>query len=299
MAERYQLPRSCAPPTTARRKRRGRSPSGGSEGGRSAKAWLPSKGVAPFLKVILPTCVLRRHGLSLCQHAPGSYPYDTGAGSHASCKLTQDRRGQTTARGARNCPAVTSPPPLSPRPAGKRADRHASGMRPHQGGAPLRLRRVQHGAQAHTSCNRRAGYYVQETAPPLAPVSRLLDCGTGAATQGNPAHGPTVPIEHIGHGSVRHGKRRDGQDGQKWAGSNGGGRRAEAAVKSSASSRPLLEQQEDSLPRREDDAPVVRSSNGLRTHNGCPANHSSHRINSAIGQATPLAGEAGDASPPP
>jgi hypothetical protein len=34
MAERYQLPRSCVPPTTARRKRRERSPSGGSEGGR-------------------------------------------------------------------------------------------------------------------------------------------------------------------------------------------------------------------------------------------------------------------------
>jgi hypothetical protein len=34
-------------------------------------------------------------------------------------------------------------------------------------------------AQAHMSCNRRAGYYVRETAPPLAPVPRLLDCGTG------------------------------------------------------------------------------------------------------------------------
>jgi hypothetical protein len=43
----------------------------------------------------------------------------------------------------------------------------------------------------------------------------------------------------------------------------------------------------------------ARSSNGSRTHNGCPANHSSHRINSAAGQAAPLAGEAGDASPPP
>jgi hypothetical protein len=29
--------------------------------------------------------------------------------------------------------------------------------------------------------------------------------------------------------------------------------------------------------------PVFRSSNGSRTHNGCPANHSSHRINSAAG----------------
>jgi hypothetical protein len=70
-------------------------------------------------------------------------------------------------------------------------------------------------AQAHTSCNRRAGYYVRETAPPLAPVPRLLDCGTSAATRGDPAHGPTVPTEHIGHGSVSHGRRRDGRYGQK------------------------------------------------------------------------------------
>jgi hypothetical protein len=152
-------------------------------------------------------------------------------------------------------------------------------------------------AQAHTSCNRRVGYYMRKTTPPLAPVPRLLDCGTGAATQGNPAHGPTVPTRRVGHGSVSRRRRRDGRYGQKWAGSNDGGRRTEAAVKSSASSRPLLEQQENSLPRREDDAPVFRSSNGSR--NGCPANHSSYRINSAAGQATPLAGEAGDASPPP
>jgi hypothetical protein len=66
-------------------------------------------------------------------------------------------------------------------------------------------------AQAHTSGNRRAGYYVRETAPPLAPVPRLLDCGTGAATRGDPAHGPTVPTEHIGHGSVSRRRRRDGR----------------------------------------------------------------------------------------
>jgi hypothetical protein len=154
-------------------------------------------------------------------------------------------------------------------------------------------------AQAHTSCNRRAGYYVRETAPPLVPVPCLLDCGTGAATRGDPAHGPTVPTEHIGHGSVSRGRRRDDRSGQKWAGSNGGGRRAEAAVKSPAGSRPLLGQRESPLPRREDDVPVFRSSNGSRTHKGCPANHSSRRINSAAGQAAPLAGEAGDASPPP
>jgi hypothetical protein len=103
-------------------------------------------------------------------------------------------------------------------------------------------------AQAHTSCNRRAGYYVRKTAPPLAPVPRLLDCGIGAATRGNPAHGPTVPTEHIGHGSVSRGRRRDGRYGQKWAGSNGGGRREEAAVKSSAGSRPFLGQREEPSP---------------------------------------------------
>jgi hypothetical protein len=154
-------------------------------------------------------------------------------------------------------------------------------------------------AQAHTSCNRHTGYYVRKTAPPLAPIPRLLDCGTGAATRGNPAHGPTVPTKHIGHGSVSHGRRRDGRYGQKWAGSNGDSRRAEAVVKSSAGSRPLLEQQGSPPPRREDDAPVFRPSNGSRTHNGCPANHLPRRINFAVGQATPLVGEAGDVSPPP
>jgi hypothetical protein len=62
------------------------------------------------------------------------------------------------------------------------------------------------------------------------------------------------------------------------------------------SSRPLLGQRENPLPRREDSASVFRSSNGSRTRNGCPVNHSSRRINSVAGQAAPLAGEAGDAS---
>jgi hypothetical protein len=116
-------------------------------------------------------------------------------------------------------------------------------------------------AQAHTSCNRRAGYYVQETAPPLAPMTRLLDCGTGATTRGNPAHDPTVPTEHR---PVSCGRRRDDQYGQKWTDSNCS-RRAEATVESPAGSRPLLKRRWSSLPWREDDAPVFRSSNGSRT----------------------------------
>jgi hypothetical protein len=63
--------------------------------------------------------------------------------------------------------------------------------------------------------------------------------------------------------------------------------------------RPIRGQRENPLSRRGDDAPVFRSSNGSRTRNGCPANRSPCRINSAAGQAAPLAGEASNASPSP
>src|SRR5688572_20498507 len=142
-------------------------------------------------------------------------------------------------------------------------------------------------AHAHASCNRRAGRYVQATAPPLAPLPHLLDCGTNIATRGDPAHDPAAPAW------------RDGQYGQKWAGSNGGGTRAGAAVTSSAKPTSHPGQRENPLSRREDNAPVFRSSNGSRTRNGHLANHSPRHINSAVGQVAPLAGEAGDASPSP
>jgi hypothetical protein len=104
-----------------------------------------ARGIDPFLKAALPTRVLRRHGLSLHRRAPGSSTYDTGAGSHTSCKLAQNRRSQTAARRACNRTAVTSTPPSSPEPAVERADRHAGGVQPRHGDAPLRLRRIQHG----------------------------------------------------------------------------------------------------------------------------------------------------------
>jgi hypothetical protein len=65
------------------------------------------------------------------------------------------------------------------------------------------------------------------------------------------------------------------------------------------SSRPIRGQRESPLSRREDNAPVIRSSNGPRTRNGSPASYSPHRINSAAGQAALLAGKADDASPSP
>jgi hypothetical protein len=45
----------------------------------------------------------------------------------------------------------------------------------------------------------------KETAPPLAPMPRLLDCGTSAAIRGSPAHEPTMPIKGDDHGSVSRG----------------------------------------------------------------------------------------------
>jgi hypothetical protein len=54
--------------------------------------------VDPFLKATHPTRVLRRRELSLHQRAQRPSPYDTGAGSHTTCKLAWDKRSQTAMR---------------------------------------------------------------------------------------------------------------------------------------------------------------------------------------------------------
>jgi hypothetical protein len=142
-----------------------------------------------------------------------------GAGSHTSCKPAQSRRSQTAARGACNRPAdykrLSTFAQTSGRKGGQPCRRHAtapSGRTSPTSSTPSME------AQAHASCNRRAGCFVQATTPPLAPLPRLLDCGTNTATRGDPA----APAW------------RDGQCDQKWVGSNGSGRRAGAAVTSSA-----------------------------------------------------------------
>jgi hypothetical protein len=111
MAERYQLLRSCVSSNDDKAKEPRAPPIWGlgrwkdamHEG--SVKTWLPLKVVTLLLKATLPTCVFSHHGLSLLQHAPWSSPYDTGARSHASYKLAQDRRSQN--RRAR-CAQLTS-----------------------------------------------------------------------------------------------------------------------------------------------------------------------------------------------
>jgi hypothetical protein len=141
MAERYQLPRSCIPPTT-RRKDCGCSPPGGSEGGktrciREREDMVAFQGGHPPFKGDSP-CL--RPQPSRAESSPTrSKVLPLLRGGWVPRKLAQGRRSQTAARGACNRPAVTSIPPLSPRPAGEKAGSHAGDMQPRQVGAPLRL----------------------------------------------------------------------------------------------------------------------------------------------------------------
>jgi hypothetical protein len=48
--------------------------------------------INPFLKADLPTCAPKHHGQSLPRRAPGFPPYDTGARSRMSYKLTRNAR---------------------------------------------------------------------------------------------------------------------------------------------------------------------------------------------------------------
>jgi hypothetical protein len=215
-------------------------------------------------------------------------PYGAGAGSHTSCKPAQSRRSQTAVRGAYNRPVVTSGPPLLPRPAGERAGSHAGGMQPLQVGALLRLpthpawrpRPTRHATCApNASCmqlHRHLRYHrassTAEPIPRLEATQRMTQQRQPGTTVNAAKNGPAVMAVAGGQ--------------EQWS------RRQPSLC-------PIQGRRENPLSRREDNAPVFRSSNGSRTRNGRLANHSPHRINSTAGQAAPLAGEAGDASPSP
>jgi hypothetical protein len=204
-----------------------------------------------------------------------------GPTRHASWSRGEEAK-PPRARGACNHPAVTSTPPLSPRPAGERADSHAGGMQPCRVGAPLRLQRVQHGGPGPRD---------------MQPARRLLRVSNCTAT-----HATTAPPRLR---SQYHDSRQPcsaSQARRSNAVKNGpavmavtGGQQQRS--RRQPSSRPI-QGQRGSLPsRREDGAPVIRSSNGPRDNR--PANRSPRRINSAAGQAASLAGETSDASPSP
>jgi hypothetical protein len=219
---------------------------------------------------------------------PKDLPHSAGAGSHTSCKPAQSRRSQTAVRGAYSRPAVTSGPPLLPRPAGERAGSHAGGMQPRQVGALLRLparparrpRPTRHATDApNASCMQLHRHLRHHRASSTAePIPRLeaTQCTTQqrqpGATVNTAKNGPAVMS--VAGGQEQRSRRQP-------------------------SLSPIQGRRENPLSRREDNAPVFRSSNGSRTRNGRPTNHSPRRINSAAGQAAPLAGEAGDASPSP
>jgi hypothetical protein len=191
-------------------------------------------------------------------------------------------------RDAYNRPVVTSGSPLLPRPAGERAGSHAGGMQPRQVGALLRLptrpawrpRSTRHttGApnascmQLHRHLRHHRASSTAELIPRLEATQRTTQQRQLGATVNAAKNGPAVMAEAGGQEQRPHRQ---------------------------PSSRPIRRRRENPLSRCEDNTPVFRSSNGSHTRNGRPANHSPRRINSAAGQAAPLAGEAGDASPSP
>jgi hypothetical protein len=183
---------------------------------------------------------------------------------------------------------ITSGSLLLPRPAGERAGSHAGGMQPRQVGALLRLptrpawrpRPTRHATGASdASCkqlHRHLRHYrassTAEPIPRLEPTQRTTQQRQPGATVNAAKNGPAVMA--VAGGQEQRSRRQP-------------------------SLRPIRGQRENPLSRREDDALVFRSSNGPRTRNGHPTNHSPRRINSTAGQAAPLAGEASDASPSP
>jgi hypothetical protein len=194
-------------------------------------------------------------------------PCGAGAGSRMSCKPAQSRRSQTATRGAHDRPAVTSDPPLLPRPTGKRGGqpcrRHATTP---SGRASSTPHTPSLEAQAHASCNRRADCFVHATAlhlrhhrassiaepiPRLEATQRTTQQRQPGAVVNATKNGPAVMT--VAGGREQRSHRQP-------------------------SSRPIQGKQENPLSRREDNAPVIRSSNGSRTCNGRPANHSPRRI---------------------
>ena len=205
-----------------------------------------------------------------------------------SCKPAQGRRSQTAAHGAHDRPAVTGDPPFSPRPTGGRGGqpcrRHATApggrASPTSDTPAWRPRPTRHATSApvaackqpHRHLHHRRTSSVAKPMPRLEATQRTTQQRPPDAAVNAAKSGPAVMT--VAGGREQRSRRQPG-------------------------SRPIQGQQESLLPRREDGAPVIRSSNGSRTRNGRPVNHSSRRINSAAGRATPLTGEAGDASLPP
>jgi hypothetical protein len=246
------------------------------------------KGVTLLLKETLPTCAPDRRGLSLLQHTPRSSPTARGLGPtrHANRLRAEEAKTPRAVRTTAQRLQVTLN--FCPDQRAKGAGSHAGGMQPRQVDALLRLltrpawrpRPTRHATGAlNASCMQLHRHLRHHRASSIAePIPRLE--ATQSTTQ---QRQPGMAVSAAKNGPA--------------VMTVSGGREQRSCRQ--PSSRPIRGQQENPLSRREDNATVIRSSNGSRTRNSRPANHSPRRINSAAGQAAPLAGEAGDASPSP
>jgi hypothetical protein len=246
------------------------------------------KGVTLLLKATLCTCAPSRHGLSLLQHTPRPSPAARGLGPtrHANRLRAEEAKPSRAVRTTAQRLQVTLH--FCPDQRAEGAGSHAGGMQPRQVDALLRLptrpawspRPTRHATgasdasckQLHRHLRHHRASSIAEPIPRLEATQRTTQQRQPGTAVNAARSGPTVMT--VAGGREQRSRRQP-------------------------SSRPIRGQQENPLSRREDNALMIRSSNGSRTRDGRPANHSPRRINSAAGQAAPLAGEAGDASPSP
>jgi hypothetical protein len=246
------------------------------------------KGVTLLLKGNSPYLRPRPHGLSLPQHTPSPSPAARGLGPacHASRLRAEEAKPPRAVHTTAQRLQVTLH--FCPDQRAKEAGSHAGGMQPRQVDALLRLptrpawrpRPTRHATgasdasckQLHRHLRHHRASSIVEPIPRLEATQRTTRQRQPGAAVNAAKSGPAVMT--VAGGREQRSRRQP-------------------------SSRPIRGQQENPLSRREDNAPVIRSSNGSRTRNGRLANHSPRRINSTAGQAALLAGEAGDASPSP
>jgi hypothetical protein len=246
------------------------------------------KGVALLLKATLPAYAPNRHGLSLLQHALRPSPAARGLGPacHASRLGAEEAKPPHVVHSTAQRLQVTLH--FCPDQRAREAGSHAGGMQLRQVDTLLRLptrpawrpRPTRHATGApDAACKQSHRHLRHHHASSVAELIPRLEATQRTTQQRQPS--ATVNAAESGTAVM----------------TVAGGR--EQRSRRQPSSRPIQGQQENPLSRREDDAPVIRYSNGSRTRDDRPANHSPRRINSAAGQAALLAGEAGDASPSP
>jgi hypothetical protein len=246
------------------------------------------KGVTLLLKATLPTRAPDRRGLSLLQHTPRSSPAVRGLGPtrHASRLRAEEAKPLCAVRTTAQRLQVTLH--FCPDQRAKGTGSHAGGMQPCQVGALLRLPTCPAwrprptcratGApnatciQLHRHLRHHRASSTVEPIPRLEATQRATQQRQPGTAVSAAKNGPAVMT--VAGGQEQQSRRQP-------------------------SSRPIRGQRENPLSRREDNAPVFHSSNGSRMRNRRPANHSPRRIDSTAGQAAPLEGEAGDASPSP